>query len=150
MVREKERKMGIRKQIESLGNIDAVELETSEKSYGHSWKARGGVGAFMMLARKWDRIQNQCEDNQYDIFKTILKDMTKEGILDDIGDLRRYLFLVENEIRQQKGIDCAGLPLRNEQANNKSLGNNPKGITLEGTQESVAEEDFPNGNPYSE
>jgi len=142
--------MGIREQIESLGNVDAVKLETAERSYGHSWKARGGVGAFMMLARKWDRIQNQSQKFNYDIFKTILSDPSEKGILDDIGDLRRYLFLVENEIR----AEIKGLPQeevkRSEQGNGKSLGNSPTGTTLEGTQESVAEEDFPNGNPYSE
>ena len=54
------------------------------------------IGAFMMLARKWDRIENQVSSDNYDIFKTISNDPSKDGILDDIRDLRRYLLLVES------------------------------------------------------
>ena len=39
------------------GDLEA--LKVAEESYGDSWKRRGGVGAFMMLARKWDRIEKQ-------------------------------------------------------------------------------------------
>ena len=42
-----------------IAQNDVDKLETAEKSYGTSWRQRGGVGAFMMLARKWDRIENQ-------------------------------------------------------------------------------------------
>ena len=42
-----------------LANEDIAVLKEKEKTYGESWKLRGGVGAFMMLARKWDRIENQ-------------------------------------------------------------------------------------------
>ena len=41
--------------IHSLGVGDAVALRKAQESYGDSWRIRGGVGAFMMLARKWDR-----------------------------------------------------------------------------------------------
>tara|TARA_R110001583_G_scaffold47149_2_gene147698 strand:- start:324 stop:638 length:315 start_codon:yes stop_codon:yes gene_type:complete len=81
--------------IHSLGVGDAVALRKAQESYGDSWRIRGGVGAFMMLARKWDRIENQVKDNDYDVFKTIELDPTSHGILDDIRDLRRYLLLVE-------------------------------------------------------
>ena len=49
----------------------------------------------MMLARKWDRIENQVEKQGWDVFKTIYDDPSDKGILDDIRDLRRYLLLVE-------------------------------------------------------
>jgi hypothetical protein len=52
----------------------------------------------MMLARKWDRIENQAKKENYDIFETIRKDPREEGIIDDIRDLRRYLLLVEAEM----------------------------------------------------
>jgi len=34
----------------------------------------------MMLARKWDRIENQVKKENYDVFETILKDPRQEGI----------------------------------------------------------------------
>ena len=52
----------------------------------------------MMLARKWDRIENQVTKEGYDIFKTINNDPSSTGILDDIRDLRRYLLLVEGYV----------------------------------------------------
>jgi hypothetical protein len=84
--------------IDLLANGDVTALEEAQKSYGDSWRKRGGVGAFMMLARKWDRIENQVGKNNYDVFKTIKDDLSDTGILDDIRDLRRYLLLVEAHI----------------------------------------------------
>ena len=63
---------------------DVQGLRKAEKSYGDSWRIRGGVGAYMMLARKWDT--------------TIKNDLSESGILDDIQDLRRYLLLVESHL----------------------------------------------------
>ena len=83
------------KLIEELAIKDVNSLMEAQKSYGDSWRSRGGVGAFMMLARKWDRIENQTEKFKYDIFDTILNDHSVEGILDDVKDLRCYLLLVE-------------------------------------------------------
>tara|TARA_R100001510_G_C7650442_1_gene207947 strand:+ start:839 stop:1156 length:318 start_codon:yes stop_codon:yes gene_type:complete len=83
------------KLIEELATKDVSSLMEAQKSYGDSWRSRGGVGAFMMLARKWDRIENQTEKFKYDIFDTILNDHSVEGILDDVKDLRCYLLLVE-------------------------------------------------------
>jgi len=72
----------------------------AEKTYGNSWKKRGGVGAFMMLARKWDRIENLTQKHAYDIFQTIEEYPELTGVIDDIRDLRRYLLLVEAEMVQ--------------------------------------------------
>ena len=88
--------------VKQLSYEDVFGLDEAEKSYGDSWKQRGGVGAFMMLARKWDRLEKQVEQQNYDVFKAAELDMRDEGILDDIRDLRRYLFLVEAEIRMRK------------------------------------------------
>jgi hypothetical protein len=93
---------------------DVEGLKKAQESYGNSWKARGGVGAFMMLARKWDRLEQQLRkiatvnrsreglDNvqvgQYDIFGHVIADPRPEGVIDDIRDLRRYLMLVEAEL----------------------------------------------------
>jgi hypothetical protein len=83
-----------------IARNDVQELKAAEKSYGVSWRKRGGMGAFMMLARKWDRIENQVKAENYDIFSSYEKDKRQEGLLDDIQDLRRYLLLVEEHITQ--------------------------------------------------
>src|ERR1039458_3589413 len=44
--------------FEQQAGIDTDTLRQKGIHYGDSWKARGGVGAFMMAARKWDRIAN--------------------------------------------------------------------------------------------
>lgn len=95
--------------LETLAKSDADSLRRSERNYGDSWKRRGGIGAFMMLARKWDRIENAmkgptiCGDtpDSYDIFNRIRLDTRAEGLIDDIRDLRRYLLLVEAEMSAQ-------------------------------------------------
>ena len=84
--------------IKKLANDDVTGLVRAQESYGDSWRSRGGVGAFMMLARKWDRIENQVEKDGYNIFTTIKNDLSESGILDDIQDLRRYLLLVESHL----------------------------------------------------
>ena len=88
--------------VEILCSQDWTSLEKSEQDYGDSWKKRGGIGAFMMLARKWDRIENQVNDYTYDIFLALDEDKRPEGLIDDIRDLRRYLLLVEAEMALQK------------------------------------------------
>jgi len=87
------------KHISSIAQEDVKALEEAEKHYGGSWKRRGGVGAFMMLARKWDRLENKVQDQNWDIFECVEMDDRSEGIIDDIRDLRRYLMLVEAECR---------------------------------------------------
>ena len=82
--------------LQTIADSDVVALQEAEKSYGDSWRKRGGVGAFMMLARKWDRIEKQVEGYRYDIFDAMANDKRPEGLLDDIRDLRRYLFLVDS------------------------------------------------------
>ena len=91
--------------IQNLANIDVAKLKHAQESYGDSWRSRGGVGAFMMLARKWDRIENQVSKDGYDVFKTIYDDPSNSGILDDIRDLRRYLLLVEGYVTNEVNND---------------------------------------------
>ena len=79
-------------------NRDLVEICQKSKSYRDSWIKRGGVGAFMMLARKWDRLEEQIKAKNWDVIEATLSDEREEGLLDDIQDLRRYLALVESEI----------------------------------------------------
>lgn len=89
-----------------VANKDVEELKRKDAEYGGSWKRRGGVGAFMMAARKWDRLEEQLKNNGYDIFTSIEKDGRNEGVLDDVRDLRRYLMLIEAEM-----IECGVVKL---------------------------------------
>lgn len=72
---------------------DCEQIRAKDKAYGGSWHRRGGTGAFHALARKGDRIVEQ-----FRLYGTIerarLEDKT-ESIDDTLGDLRRYLILVE-------------------------------------------------------
>lgn len=90
---------------------DEEVLKQKEGTYKGSWKKRGGCGAFMMLARKWDRLENivDAHEPQYDILKAGEQDMMELGqpfdreapdgtLLAEIRDLRRYLVLVEAEL----------------------------------------------------
>ncbi len=86
-------------QMRDLAQQDLTQLISAEKSYGNSWRRRGGTGAFMMLARKFDRIEQQSKTVSWDIFEAARRYKGEDGLLDDIGDLRRYLLLVEHFVR---------------------------------------------------
>lgn len=96
--------------LEAVMKKDIEQLKLKDNEYGGSWKKRGGVGAYMNVCRKVDRIENQLskpgtsEMGQYDIFSHISNDKRPEGILDDIRDLRRYLLLIEAEMTAQGKI----------------------------------------------
>jgi len=82
--------------IAAIAQNDVKVLVEKGKTYGDSWKKRGGVGAFMMLARKWDRIEQIVETYGFNILSAA--QINSGDILDDIADLRRYLLLVEDEV----------------------------------------------------
>lgn len=79
-------------------------VELKEGQYQGSWKKRGGCGAFMVLARKWDRLEAYLEGRGWDIFGAALDDEREEGLRSDIQDLRCYLALVEAELRRQETV----------------------------------------------
>jgi len=95
--------------LQAVAESDVSGLKNSEKSYGNSWKLRGGVDTFHMLARKWDRLEERVRTHvdageaapgasQFDIFEHMAADRRADGIIDDVRDLRRYLMLVEAEM----------------------------------------------------
>jgi|TARA_R110002020_G_scaffold107574_2_gene249609 hypothetical protein len=86
--------------MRDIAQKDLEALKRAEESYGSSWRRRGGVGAFMMLARKFDRIEHQSEKHGWDIFEAGEAFKGEAGLLDDIRDLRRYLILVEDFVLQ--------------------------------------------------
>lgn len=76
-------------------------LFTKERDYQGSWQRRGGIGAFMMLARKWDRIESIARGHSYNVIEAGLENTG--GICDDIDDLIGYLMLVRSEVRRRGG-----------------------------------------------
>lgn len=72
--------------------LDVAQLQVKDREYGGSWIKRGGAGAFFMLARKWDRVALQLHRHDHK-FALVLADERPDGVLDDLGDLRRYLLL---------------------------------------------------------
>ena len=93
-----EKEMNKWENMKAAAQKDLEALSRAEQSYGNSWRRRGGVGAFMMLARKFDRIEHQSEKHNWDIFEAGSVYKGDDGLLDDIRDLRRYLLLVEDHI----------------------------------------------------
>ena len=102
--------------LSSIAAGDVATLLIKDKSYGGSWKKRGGVGAFMMLARKWDRTETQTERSGYDIFEAVSQSYSAalengepvaESLIGDIRDLRCYLMLVEDHLIQQGVVEPA-------------------------------------------
>ena len=94
----KEKLMSKWEKMKDIAQNDLSALQKAETSYGDSWKRRGGVGAFMMLARKFDRIEHQSQKHGWDVFEAGEVYKGEAGLLDDIRDLRRYLLLVEEYI----------------------------------------------------
>lgn len=90
-------------QLPRIQETDFHAVRDKDISYGASWKKRGGVGAFMMLARKWDRLEEMLKGGfHYDVLEACRTDMSgRDGtVLAEVRDLRRYLLLVEAECAQ--------------------------------------------------
>ncbi len=98
-----------RDQRERLKRQAALDVDILIRAHGEdgdSWRKRGGGEAYHNLTRKWDRIERAIEAlPEQDIFAAIRQHTATDGtlagkdsLLDDIGDLRRYLHLVEEYV----------------------------------------------------
>lgn len=73
---------------------DCKELREKNALYGGSWCKRGGSGAFHMVARKFDRYQEQIR-------------LEYSEVEDTIGDARRYLILIDAwHLARSQGLIC--------------------------------------------
>lgn len=126
MTYDKDDKFGHLQFIDQIVEENIKVLKEKDREYGASWKKRGGVSVYMMLARKWDRLENALApyashhttshlgNNQglpippYDIITAAVLDNRKEGIQDDIKDLINYLILVMSEVRYQEEVIVSG------------------------------------------
>ena len=91
------------RQFNRLNNIshELVKfVNDKDIQYGSSWRKRGGAGAFFVMARKWDRIEQACqkETSAYDIFNIFKEEVRQETILDDCLDLVGYLLILVEHI----------------------------------------------------
>jgi hypothetical protein len=89
------------KHLQDIANRDVQQTLAKDQTYQGSWQKRGGVGAFMMLARKWDRIESILDRQfKYDVIRGVDADISgADGtVLAEIRDLRSYLMLVEAEV----------------------------------------------------
>lgn len=96
--------------IAAVSEQDLVNLESKERTYGSSWKRRGGVGAFMMAARKWDRLEGMLQRLSWDVFGAIASQSgerqgTDGTVLAEVRDLRRYLLLIEAEMMATRCVE---------------------------------------------
>lgn len=82
--------------IPAVADSDVKHILETDPIYDGSWQKRGGTGAYHVgLARKWDRLEHRVRQCDYDVFRAINEDTRREGVIDDVRDLRRYLMLVE-------------------------------------------------------
>lgn len=89
---------------------DEANVRSKDASYGASWKKRGGIGAFMMAARKWDRLEGMMERGGFDIFAAVEAQRgeaqgTDGTVIAEIRDLRRYLLLIEAEMVARGAVE---------------------------------------------
>lgn len=87
-----------RKELLTKITEDLIKLMGEKaKSYSDSWKSREGIGAFMNISRKWDRLENRCQKHNFNIFKALETDEKGiEGVKNSIIDLMGCcLFVLE-------------------------------------------------------
>ena len=84
---------------------DLKVLDEKCEQYGNNWKKRGGIGAFFNFVSKWDKVETRTKENLYNIFSACMDEDNEVdfNFLDELGDLRRYLMLVECEMLKISG-----------------------------------------------
>lgn len=85
---------------------DLERLTEKGKTYGDSWKSRGGQGAYFVMVRKSDRLEQIVKGYGWDIFAAGAAGGEKEeGVLEQLRDLRSYCLLIEEEILKRRSGD---------------------------------------------
>lgn len=98
----------IQDRLSAILDRDLEALAEGYKKYGESWRRKGGPGAYFTLSRKIDRYEHACEQSAWDVFRAIRNNPSsegtmggKDGLLDDIRDMRHYLALIEEFITRE-------------------------------------------------
>lgn len=105
---------------------DLVSLAVvKDLSYGSSWKARGGIGAYMTTVRKSDRLEAQMKKNGYNVFDVSIAPDDSESIDETIKDAINYYLLI----------------LTTRELIRRELKDNPiKGVTIESSTDNDGSE----------
>jgi rubrerythrin len=119
-----------REYIADVAKEDVDLVLKKDKEYGASWKKRGGIGAYMMAARKMDRLEEQCMKYGYDIFKACEDQTALESIRDTMQDLRAYLLLIESEVRAAYKNKAEDLDLRRSKTISARGGGAPNDVKI--------------------
>ena len=93
--------------LKEIAIKDTEMVLKKDDEYGASWKRRGGVGAYFVMIRKVDRLEEQAKRHCYDIFKACHDHSTGESLLDTMRDLRCYLDLIEAEVLSQMDTEAS-------------------------------------------
>lgn len=79
--------------------------------YGDSCLSRGPVGLYMMLARKWDRLDKSGKEHNYDMDAAIVANPPPDGLIDDIDDLIVYLVIMRADwLARMNTTQYPGIP----------------------------------------
>jgi hypothetical protein len=95
------------KHIRDVVENDLEILKAKEKTYGGSWKKRE-ASVFHMIARMWDRVENITNggrDVLFDIIRQQEYGNDDGQMLAILADLRRYLTLIEAQMRAEAAGD---------------------------------------------
>jgi len=102
-------------QLKHVADSIVSTIRAKDKAYGSSWKRRGGVGAYMMLVRKSDRLEEQVKKFNYDVFDALRlsgcsEEKGSERLIDTLEDLVAYglLILAEHQSLAYQNIGDSG------------------------------------------
>lgn len=85
-------------------------IEVKDKAYGSSWKSHGGFSAFFNLDRKYSRVENMAQEEDWDIFTAMVANPVDGP--DALKDLVAYALLILSETYSPPGWDDDGEPGR--------------------------------------
>lgn len=84
----------VEKRLQGVASRIVRRLVTKGRMYNESWRKRGGVDSFMMMARKWDRIEEQAGRFGFNSIRLLREhEVIVDGPKDDVEDLAAYCLL---------------------------------------------------------
>lgn len=101
----------LRVKLQAIADEIVNLVMTKDEAYGSSWKSHGGFSAFFNLDRKYSRLQNMAQQENYDLFSAVL---SNDDGRDTLQDLVAYALLTLSETYTPPGYvdpeDDGGFP----------------------------------------